>query len=185
MSKIIERTLTTVVVLLLSTVFVNAQGETQNITLTLKPSQPVEQRVADEYKAKDLRKAEDEKRSAAAAALAAEQNPGALLARARTLFVESETSYLKPVLLQNQLRKRDGFPPLGLAIVDGFEHRNTADIIITIDKQIERTQRLPANLAVVTLRARTNRIDSLRPLVPEVLRVLKDIRPGTFVRVGA
>ena len=58
-------------------------------------------------------------------------------------------------------------------------------VFITIDKQIERTQRLPANLAVVTLRARTNRIESLRPLVTEVLRVLKDIRPGSFVRVGA
>jgi len=61
----------------------------------------------------------------------------------------------------------------------------TFSVFITIDKQIERTQQLPANLAVVTLRARTNRIESLRPLVPEVLRVLKDIRPGSFVRVGA
>ena len=60
----------------------------------------------------------------------------------------------------------------------------TFSVFITIDKNIERTQRLPANLAVVTLRARTNRIESLRPLVSEVLRVLKDIRPGTFVRVG-
>ena len=58
-------------------------------------------------------------------------------------------------------------------------------VFITIDKQIERTQRLPANLAVVTLRARTNRIESLRPLVPDLLRVLRDIRPGSFARVGA
>ena len=42
----------------------------------------------------------------------------------------------------------------------------TFSIFITIDKHIERTQRLPANLSVVTLRARTNRIESLRPLVP-------------------
>ena len=61
----------------------------------------------------------------------------------------------------------------------------TFSVFITIDKHIERTQRLPANLAVVTLRARTNRIESLRPLVPEVLRALKDIQPGSFVRVGA
>ena len=61
----------------------------------------------------------------------------------------------------------------------------TFSVFITIDKHIERTQRLPANLSVVTLRARTNRIESLRPLVPELLRVLKDIRPGSFVRVGA
>jgi len=58
-------------------------------------------------------------------------------------------------------------------------------VFVTVDKQIERTQKPPADLAVVTLRARTNRIESLRPLVPEVLRVLKNIRPGSFVRVGA
>lgn len=58
-------------------------------------------------------------------------------------------------------------------------------VFITVDKHIERTQQLPSGLAVVTLRARTNRIDSLRPLVPEVLRVLKDIRPGAFVRIDA
>lgn len=58
-------------------------------------------------------------------------------------------------------------------------------VFITIDKHIERAQRVPADLAVVTLRARTNRIESLRPLVPEVPRVLKEIRPGSFVRVGA
>jgi hypothetical protein len=58
-------------------------------------------------------------------------------------------------------------------------------VFITVDKHIERTQRLPPDLAVITLRARTNRIESLRPLVPEVLQVLQDIRPGSFVRVGA
>jgi hypothetical protein len=58
-------------------------------------------------------------------------------------------------------------------------------VFITVDKHIERTQQLPSDLAVVTLRARTNRIESLRPLVPEVLRILRGIRPGSFVRVGA
>ena len=58
-------------------------------------------------------------------------------------------------------------------------------VLLTVDKHIERTQQLPANLAVVTLRARSNRIESLRPLVPEVLRVLKGIRAGSFTRVGA
>jgi predicted nuclease of predicted toxin-antitoxin system len=58
-------------------------------------------------------------------------------------------------------------------------------VFITVDKHIERTQQLPPELAVVTLRALTNRIESLRPLVPEVLRVLQDIRRGSFVRLGA
>ena len=58
-------------------------------------------------------------------------------------------------------------------------------VFITVDKHIERTQQLPADLAVVTLRARANRIETLRPLVPELLRVLQEIRPGSFRRVGA
>ena len=58
-------------------------------------------------------------------------------------------------------------------------------VFMTVDKNIERTQKLPADLSVITLRARTNRIESLRPLIPEVLRVLKEIRPGLYLRVGA
>ena len=58
-------------------------------------------------------------------------------------------------------------------------------VFMTVDKHIERTQKLPADLSVITLRARTNRIESLRPLIPEELRVLKNIRPGSYLRVGA
>ena len=44
---------------------------------------------------------------------------------------------------------------------------------LTVDKYIERTQKLPGTLAVVTIRARSNRIQSLRPLLPEILTVLE------------
>ena len=59
------------------------------------------------------------------------------------------------------------------------------DVFVTIDKHIERTQKLPDALAVITIKARTNRIQSLRPLVPELLHVIQRIRAGTFERVGA
>ena len=59
------------------------------------------------------------------------------------------------------------------------------DIFITIDKHIQHNQKVPATLAVITLKARTNRIQSLRPLVPELLRAIERVRPGTFERVGA
>ncbi len=59
------------------------------------------------------------------------------------------------------------------------------DAFLTVDRQIERTQQLAGNLGVVTIRARSNRIQSLRPLVPEILKALDELRPGTFVRVGA
>jgi len=58
-------------------------------------------------------------------------------------------------------------------------------VFMTVDKHIERTQKLPADLSVITLRARTNRIESLRPLISEVLRVLRNIQPGSYLRVGA
>lgn len=37
---------------------------------------------------------------------------------------------------------------------------------LTVDKRIQRTQRLPHTLAVITIRAKANRIQALRPLVP-------------------
>jgi hypothetical protein len=59
------------------------------------------------------------------------------------------------------------------------------DVFITIDKHIQRDQKVPGTLAVITVKARTNRIQSLRPLVPELLRAIERVRPGTFERVGA
>lgn len=48
-------------------------------------------------------------------------------------------------------------------------------------------KRNPAALpiAVIVLVAVNNRIETLRPLIPDVLEVLKTIRPGQLVRVGA
>ena len=54
----------------------------------------------------------------------------------------------------------------------------TFDVFITIDKHIERTQKLPATLAVITIKARANRIQVLRPLVAE-------LQPSTFERVSS
>ena len=51
-------------------------------------------------------------------------------------------------------------------------------------KEPEHTQRVPPGLMVVTIRARANRIDVLRPLVPEIFRVLERLKPGMFVQVG-
>ena len=59
------------------------------------------------------------------------------------------------------------------------------DIFITIDKHIERLHKIPATLAVITIKARANRLQVLRPLVSELLQVIARIRPGTRDRVGA
>lgn len=58
-------------------------------------------------------------------------------------------------------------------------------VFLTVDKQIQHTQSLPPNLARVTIKARSNRIQALRPRVPDLLKALESVRPGTFIRVGA
>ena len=63
----------------------SAQTKEQNINITIRPSQTVEERVADEFKAKDLRKAGEEKRAAEEAAKIAETNPKTLLRNARVM----------------------------------------------------------------------------------------------------
>ena len=45
----------------LITASANAQTPEQNVNLTIRPSQTVEERVSDEVKAKELRKAAEEK----------------------------------------------------------------------------------------------------------------------------
>jgi hypothetical protein len=58
------------------------------------------------------------------------------------------------------------------------------DVFLTIDRRLSSQQRLPPDLAVVTLRARSNRIEALRPLVPAILQVLEEIGPGEHRHVG-
>lgn len=55
---------------------------------------------------------------------------------------------------------------------------------LTIDKGIEFQQRVAAlPFGVVALRARSNDIADLRPLMPAVLAVLSGLSPGQLVRV--
>lgn len=58
-------------------------------------------------------------------------------------------------------------------------------VFITVDKRLHKQQRIPPDLAVITLIAYSNRIQSLRPLVPSILKTLKVITPGEVVRVSA
>ena len=114
----------------------SAQTPDQNINVTIKPSQTVEQRVADEVKMKELRKAAEEKLAAEEAAKIAETSPKALLRRARIVYVASDTSFFEAVQLQNALRKREEFDTWQMAIVDGYDKRNVADVIIDIDRPL-------------------------------------------------
>jgi len=114
----------------------NAQTNEQNVNVTIRPSQTVEQRVADEIKAKELKKAAEEKSAAEEAARIAEKNPKALLRNARVVYVYSYTDFFEDVQLQNALRKRPEFETWQMAIVDGWGKHEVADIVIGIDRPL-------------------------------------------------
>jgi hypothetical protein len=53
------------------------------------------------------------------------------------------------------------------------------DALITVDRGLPFQQRLRERpFAVIVLRAKSNRLDALRPLVPALLQVLDEVKPG-------
>ncbi len=60
------------------------------------------------------------------------------------------------------------------------------DVFVTVDRNLAFQQHLPAfTIAVIILRARSNRLADLRPLVPELLATLSTARRGAVTYVGA
>jgi hypothetical protein len=58
------------------------------------------------------------------------------------------------------------------------------DAFVTVDAGIEHQQNLGSlSIAVVALRARSNRIEDLRPLMPRLRQALDALRPGQWVTV--
>jgi hypothetical protein len=123
-------------VLLVATMNAYAQSSEQNITVTLKPSQTVEERVADSIKEKELREAAEDKLAAEKSARIASKSPRALLSRAQTIYVASNTEYFEPIQLQNALRKRSEFEVWELAILEGWDKGKIADIIVEVDRPL-------------------------------------------------
>jgi len=59
------------------------------------------------------------------------------------------------------------------------------DVFITIDRNLSFQQNLPKfNIAVVILRAKTNRLADLKPLAPKVLAALPTLSNGQVAEVG-
>jgi hypothetical protein len=57
-------------------------------------------------------------------------------------------------------------------------------VFVTVDKGVEFQQRVRSrSFGVVALRAQSNDIDDLRPLMPVVLAALPTVQPGQLVRV--
>jgi hypothetical protein len=59
------------------------------------------------------------------------------------------------------------------------------DVFLTVDRNLSFQQNLTEfDIAVVVLRAPTNRLQDLRPLVSELIQVLAQISVGEVVFVG-
>ena len=59
------------------------------------------------------------------------------------------------------------------------------DVLLTGDTNLEFQQNLSKlGVAVIVLIAERNRIQNLRPLIPQVLAALQTIKPGQLVRIG-
>ncbi|HEY6227535.1 MAG TPA: DUF5615 family PIN-like protein [Verrucomicrobiae bacterium] len=59
------------------------------------------------------------------------------------------------------------------------------DVFLTIDQNLPRQQRVQ-NLpfAIFVLRAKSNRMEDIRPLIPELIQRLPEARPGQVVEIG-
>ncbi len=56
------------------------------------------------------------------------------------------------------------------------------DALITVDKSIPNQQNVASlEIAVLILRAKTNKYRDLKPLVPQILAALNQIQPGEIV----
>ena len=60
------------------------------------------------------------------------------------------------------------------------------DVFVTVDRNLSFQQNLDRfSIAVVVLRAETNRLADLRPLVPSLLAIIKSARPGAVNFIAA
>lgn len=62
---------------------------------------------------------------------------------------------------------------------------NQCDVFVTMDRSIPFQQQLGhRSFAVILLRATSNRIEQLQPLVSDILTTLADIQPGQLREIG-
>ena len=59
------------------------------------------------------------------------------------------------------------------------------DVFVTVDRNLSLQQNLPKfDLAVAVLRARSNRLEDLKPLAAPLLAALPKMKPGKVVVIG-
>ena len=105
----------------------------------------------------------------------------------RVLLDENLPHDLIPPLSRHEVSTVQG---MGWAGVENGDLRRNAsghtDAFVTMDRKLERQQKLSAlPFGVVLIVARSNRVQDLLPLVPDVLAALDRIQPGRLEHVGA
>ena len=80
-------------------------------------------------------------------------------------------------------------PQMGWATIKNGELLTLAekdfDVFITVDRNLSFQQNLPRfNIAVLVLRAQSNRLADLKPLAPKVLSILPSLSKGKAEVVG-
>ena len=80
-------------------------------------------------------------------------------------------------------------PQMGWAAIKNGELLARAekefDVFVTVDRNLSFQQHLPRySIAVIVLRARSNRLQDLRPLVPKLLEVLPTAKRGEAIWVS-
>lgn len=59
------------------------------------------------------------------------------------------------------------------------------EVFVTVDRNLSFQQQVPAfGIAVIVLRAKSNRLSDLRPLVPQLLACIPVAKAGTVTYVG-
>ncbi len=96
-----------------------------------------------------------------------------------------------PRSLKGELTSHDvvTVPEKGWAGKDNSELLQLAsaefDVFVTADQGLQYQQNLAGyGIAVVTLAARSNRVEDLRPLVPRLLTALDEVGPGEVITVA-
>ena len=60
------------------------------------------------------------------------------------------------------------------------------DVFVTVDRNLSFQQNLPKfSIAVIVLHAKSNKLDDLKPLAPEVLIALPKVKLGEVTDVGS
>jgi hypothetical protein len=114
---------------------VQAQPGEQRPTGTT-PTLTVEERVANEFKEKQLRKEWEQKLAAEEMNRIAAMSAEDVLSKSRTFYINSDTKFFEEEQLQNALLKRTEFKAWELSIVDGWNNREVAEVWIEIDRPL-------------------------------------------------